>query len=104
MKNVHQLARYCGICLFALSVLLGAIPAAAQDAASTKQVLILVGPSTHPPGTHEVAAGARVMKFCLEHAENVRGIRADVITAWPDDRQRLQRIDSVIFTGDQFPP
>src|SRR3954464_4501878 len=79
--------------------------ATAQDDTSTsKQVLIVVGPSTHPPGTHEVAAGARLMKYCLEHAENVRGIKADVVTAWPDDRQRLQKVAAVVFTGDQFPP
>lgn len=28
-------------------------------------VLILVGPSTHPPGTHEVAAGGRLVAHCL---------------------------------------
>jgi type 1 glutamine amidotransferase len=76
----------------------------AQGAAAKKQVLILVGPSTHPPGSHEVAAGARLMKHCLEHAENVRGIEATVVTAWPEDRQRLQRVATVVFTGDQFPP
>src|SRR5262245_37393483 len=76
----------------------------AQDAAAKKQVLILVGPSTHPPGTHEVAAGARLIKHCLEHAENARGIEASVVTAWPEDRQRLQRVATVVFTGDQFPP
>src|SRR4051812_38578233 len=46
--------------------------AAEDDAAGTKQVLIVVGPSMHPPGTHEVAAGGRLIKYCLEHAENVR--------------------------------
>jgi type 1 glutamine amidotransferase len=105
MKNVRQLARSLAIRLIALSALLGAnLSLTAQDAATTKQVFILVGPSTHPPGTHEVAAGARLMKFCLEHAENFRGIKADVITAWPEDRQRLQKVATVVFTGDQFPP
>jgi len=76
-----------------------------QDAApQPTRVLILVGPSTHPPGTHEVAAGARVMKHCLEHAENVRGIEATVVTAWPTNRQQLQKVATVVFTGDQFPP
>src|SRR3954470_17823892 len=82
--------------------LLASGPARAADPAT--KVLIVVGPSTHPPGTHEVAAGARLMKYCLEHAENVRGIKADVVTAWPDDRQRLQKVAAVVFTGDQFPP
>jgi type 1 glutamine amidotransferase len=78
--------------------------AQSQDTAARKQVLILVGPSTHPPGTHEVGAGARLMKHCLENAENVRGIQAEVVTAWPEDRQRLQKVATVVFSGDRFPP
>ena len=68
-----------------------------------KQILILVGPSNHPPGTHEVAAGARLMKHCLEHAENVKGLQAEVITTWPTDRERLQKVAAVVFSGDRFP-
>ena len=68
------------------------------------QVLVLVGPSTHPPGTHEVAAGGRLVAYCLEHAENVPGMKATVVTKWPDDRQMLQKVATVVFTGDRFPP
>jgi len=86
-------------------VLLSPSLAAAQDnSTASKQVLIVVGPSTHPPGTHEVAAGARLIKHCLENAQNVRGIQAEVVTTWPDDRQRLQKIAAVVFEGDRFPP
>src|SRR6478752_192893 len=67
-------------------------------------VLILVGPSTHPPGTHEVAAGGRLVAHCLAHAENVPGIRAEVVKEWPTDRSQLQKISTVVFTGDRFPP
>lgn len=94
--------------LLILSLVIGlATPLLARaqaDRGTPTQVLIVVGPSTHPPGTHEVAAGARLMKHCLEHAANVRGIEAEVVTAWPADRQRLQKIATVVFTGDQFPP
>ena len=41
--------------------------------AQTK-VLIVVGPTNHAPGTHEVAAGGRLMKQCLESATNVKGV------------------------------
>jgi hypothetical protein len=44
------------------------------------------------------------MKHCLENAENVRGIQAEVVTAWPEDRQRLQKVAAVVFSGDRFPP
>ena len=72
--------------------------------AQDKQVLIVVGPSNHPPGSHEVAAGGRLIEYCLENALNVTGIRAETVTAWPADRQQLQRVSSVVFTGDRFPP
>lgn len=68
------------------------------------QILIVVGPSTHPPGSHEVAAGARLMAYCLEHADNLRNIKATVVSGWPDDDELLTRADSIIFIGDTFPP
>jgi type 1 glutamine amidotransferase len=85
----------------ALALLGGVTPA--QEAPPTK-ILILVGPSNHPPGTHEVAAGARLVKHCLERAENVRGLAVEIVTAWPTDRQSLQKVAAILFTGDRFPP
>jgi type 1 glutamine amidotransferase len=76
----------------------------AAFAAEPTRVLILVGPSTHPPGTHEVAAGGRLIEHCLEHMENVSGVEAEVIDKWPEDRMALQKVASVVFTGDRFPP
>src|SRR6476620_2672754 len=67
-------------------------------------VLIVVDPSTHPPGTNEVAAGARLLEHCLTHAENVPGIQAHAVSNWPGDRKSLQNVATVVFTGDRFPP
>src|SRR3954469_3982016 len=92
---------------FVIALLCLTITAAAKAQPSEKpptNILILVGPSTHPPGSHEVAAGGRLVAHCLEHAENVPGIKAEVITTWPDDRMKLQKFASVVFTGDRFPP
>ena len=61
---------------------------AREDAAD---VLIVVGPSTHPPGTHEVAAGGRVMEHCLRQ---VAGIKVDLVQGWPRDRK--------LITGSSF--
>ncbi len=72
--------------------------------AKPKQVLIVVGPSTHPPGSHEVAAGARLMAYCLEHADNLSNVNATVVQGWPDDEELLTRTDSIVFIGDTFPP
>src|SRR5215217_4501396 len=77
-------------------------PARAADAAA--RVLIVVGPSNHPPGTHEVAAGGRVLKHCLEAVERP-ALKADIVTEWPDDGEKaFADVASVVFIGDLFPP
>lgn len=68
------------------------------------RVVIVVGPSTHPPGTHEVGAGGRLMKYCLENMANVPGVEAQVFTGWPQDRAVLDAASTIVFTGDTFPP
>jgi len=75
---------------------LGAVPQATN-------VLFVVGPSKHPPGTHEVAAGARLLKYCLEHAAGVTPVRADVVEAWPKDPSQLRKAATIVFVGDLFP-
>jgi type 1 glutamine amidotransferase len=74
------------------------------DAQAEARVLIVVGPSNHPPGSHEVAAGGRVLKHCLERMENVPGVKADVVTEWPKEQAALDAVGTVVFIGDQFPP
>lgn len=73
-------------------------------AAAPSRVLIVEGPSKHPPGTHEVAAGARLMKHCLTSMKNVSGVAADVVTAWPSDTATLDAVRTIVFIGDVFPP
>ena len=67
-------------------------------------VLIVVGPSSHPPGSHEVAAGGRLMKHCLENISNAKPIHADVMDKWPMDSSTLEKYTSLVFIGDIFPP
>jgi type 1 glutamine amidotransferase len=86
-----------------LIILLATLCVLLARSSQAQEILILVGPSNHPPGTHEVAAGARLMGHCLERAENVPDINAEVITTWPTDRQRLQKVAAVVFSGDRFP-
>ena len=66
-------------------------------------VMIVVGPSNHKPGSHEVQAGGRLMAHCLENAINLKGIRARVYYEWPDDADVHRRASTVVFIGDQFP-
>jgi hypothetical protein len=94
---------------FVLTVALAAFCAAsgiasAESTATQNRVLIVVGPSTHPPGTHEVAAGGRLMKHCLENMTNLPGVRAEVLDQWPSDPAVLDGVGTVVFIGDIFPP
>ncbi len=71
--------------------------------AAEARILIVVGPSDHPPGTHEVAAGGRLLKHCLENVTNLPGIKVDLVEQWPDQKLR-DAANSVVFLGDTFPP
>lgn len=77
--------------------------AATSFADGPTRVLLFVGPSSHPPGTHEVSAGAKLVAWCLEHAENVSGFKTEVVTKWPD-AAALDDVATVVFSGDRFPP
>jgi type 1 glutamine amidotransferase len=67
------------------------------------RVLVVVGPSNHPPGTHEVAAGGRLLAHCLGAIETP-ALKAEVVTDWPADEKSLADVASVAFIGDMFPP
>jgi type 1 glutamine amidotransferase len=71
-------------------------------AADPARVLIIVGPSKHPPGSHEVAAGGRVMLHCINNMTNVPGVKADVAYEWPGKSLR-DAASTVVFIGDTFP-
>ena len=104
MKRRPSIYLYLPTIVVSAAVALLSSPVQAQiGKEAAVHVLIVAGPSTHPPGTHEVAAGARLLEHCLNHAENVPGIQAKVVSKWPEDRQSLQRIATVVFTGDRFP-
>ncbi len=72
-------------------------------AAGSKRALVVVGPSNHPPGSHEVAAGGKLIAYCLENLENASQFEADVIDTWPAQRKKLMSYDTVILIGDSFP-
>lgn len=81
----------------------GSASAAKESPATVRTMLIVVGPSSHPPGTHEEGAGARLLQYCLSHAKNVAGLSAVVVNQWPHDEAILDEVATVVFIGDQFP-
>lgn len=65
------------------------------------RVLVLIGPSGHPPGTHEVQAGGRLLAHCLTAA----GVKAEARADWPaDGAKAFADVAAVAFIGDLFPP
>ena len=94
-----------GICLTLIAVAgLTSFAPMGTNEATGPRILVIAGPSDHPPGTHEVAAGARLMKHCLENSANMGPIREDVYHGWPDDRKVLDSAAAVVFIGDNFRP
>lgn len=75
----------------------------ASGVAEPTRVLVIVGPSSHPPGSHEVAAGGRLIKHCLESMRNVADVHSEVVQRWPDQAQ-LDAASTIVFIGDTFPP
>ena len=101
-----HLPGYLGVvrCLLLVAIVgtgrAGAIEAAEPTGA---KILIVAGPSQHPPGTHEVAAGARLLGHCLENSANTGPVRVHVLDSWPDERG-LKETATIVFMGDIFPP
>ena len=90
--------------LLCVVVAAGASDMPVRGAERETQILIVVGPSNHPPGSHEVAAGGRLLQHCLTHGNNVTNLNAEVVYAWPEDERRLDAVDTLVFIGDTFPP
>ena len=86
------------VILFFSSAVLSAL------AAAPTRILIVVGPTNHPPGTHEVAAGGRLLKHCLETMGNLPDVKVDLFYEWPKDAAVRTAASTVVFIGDTFPP
>ena len=88
----------------AIPIALLAIAGVAQlPAADTARILIVVGPSNHPPGSHEVGAGARLLADALLRMANVDGVRTSIVYEWPSDQRVRDSASTVVFVGDTFP-
>lgn len=78
--------------------------AKAGDGKDAKRILVVVGPSSHPPGTHEVAATGRLVKSLILRAEGVGAFEAMISAGWPQDEAVRKTASSIVFLGDIFPP
>jgi len=89
---------------FFLILLLAHSVSSGAPAAQKTNILFVVGPSNHGPGTHEVEAGTRLLKACLDTAIMPSSYRTEISTGWPSDRRTLAHARTIVFMGDGFPP
>lgn len=75
-----------------------------DSGAQKTHVLVVVGPSEHPPGTHEVAATGALIERLLLESKRIDPPKVSVISDWPHDNALLDTVSSVVFLGDFFPP
>jgi hypothetical protein len=69
-----------------------------------RKIHFIIGPPTHPPGTHEVAAGVRLLKHCVGQASSLSPLPAALHEGWPEKPESLAGARVIVFCGDQFPP
>ncbi|MEM1062954.1 MAG: ThuA domain-containing protein [Planctomycetota bacterium] len=87
--------------MFVLLVMPAAAAVHAAEGGPAAAVLIVVGPSDHPAGTHEPAAGARLLAAAVAASE-ATDLDAAVSEGWPS-AERLAAARTVVFLGDRFP-
>jgi hypothetical protein len=86
-----------------VALLLGLGAAGLSKGEESHKILIVIGPSNHPPGTHEVLAGGKLVEFCLENGRGLPKIDATVVQGWPSNPADLEHVECVVFSGDRFP-
>lgn len=97
MRERREFIKACAISSALAGPLVGA-----EAGAVGQRILIVVGPSNHPPGTHEVAAGGRLLKHCLDSIEEI-DLAVDLFYDWPTEDSVLDNAKTVVFIGDTFP-
>ena len=69
-----------------------------------KRIVFISGPCSHPSGTHEAAAGARLLKYCIDNAQNIGSVKTALYDPWPERSNELDETATIVFLGDLFPP
>lgn len=66
-----------------------------------KKIVLIAGEKSHGPSTHEYEKGARLFKYCLDNAANVRGVATMVITnGWPESAGLLDDAATIMLFSD----
>ena len=66
--------------------------------AADRNLVIVAGRPSHPPGMHEFNAGVQLLHKCLA---DVPGLNAQfVLNGWPKDESILEKADAIVFYMD----
>ena len=81
----------------ALLVLLAFLTPARADDAKPRKVVLIAGPmdKSHPKGTHEYEKTVLLLKHCLDHSPDGKGVAAEVYVGWPEDTRVLERAELI---------
>jgi hypothetical protein len=66
--------------------------------AATKNILLIAGKPSHPPGRHEFRAGCLLLQTCLQGVPNVQVTVAS--NGWPTSPQAFEKVDAVVIYAD----
>lgn len=71
------------------------------DGPASRKVVLLAGTKSHGPGHHEYEKGLRLVKHCLDHSPNVKGVRTELhLDGWPKDESTLEDADTIVMFCD----
>jgi len=94
-----------GRMFLAIFVSMALTPLFGADPNRAEKIHFIIGPTDHPPGTHEVAAGARLLKYCIDQTmPAVAALGTAIHDGWPENPEVLAGARAIVFSGDQFPP
>jgi len=66
-----------------------------------KNIVILVGPKSHPAGMHEYIKTARLLKAMLDNSHNLEGVNTKLVyNEWPEDPSILDSADLILAIAD----
>ena len=92
-RTKGRIMRFLICCLTLLSWLL-----TTDSHAEDRNLVIIAGRPSHPPGMHEFNAGVQLLNKCLT---KTAGLNVKIaLNGWPEDEQILEQADAIVFYMD----
>jgi hypothetical protein len=74
--------------------------AKAAETPRPRKIVLIAGPldRSHPPATHEYEKTVQLIKHCLDHSPNVKGVRTEIhFNGWPRNPGTLDTADTIVL-------